>query len=49
MLFKKKCRFETVLAVDLPNVMKTGDIHKLTGRSLYEFLDAKFYRVTDYS
>lgn len=41
--------FKAVLAVDLPNGMKAGDIHKLTGRSVYEFLDAKIYRITDYS
>ncbi|MEA5114939.1 MAG: nuclear transport factor 2 family protein [Geobacteraceae bacterium] len=41
--------FEGMLAVDLPNGMKAGDIHKLTGRSVYEFLDAKICRITDYS
>lgn len=41
--------FEAVLAVDLPNGMKAGDIHKITGRSVYEFLDAKIYRITDFS
>ncbi len=41
--------FEGVLAVDLPTGMKAGDVQKLRGRSVYEFLDAKIYRITDYS
>lgn len=40
--------FEAVLAVDSPNGRKAGDIDKGTGRSVYEFLDGKIYRMTDY-
>lgn len=41
--------FEGVLAVDLPNGMRAGDVHKLRGRSVYEFSDGKICKITDYS
>jgi ketosteroid isomerase-like protein len=41
--------YEGVLASDLPNGMKAGDTLKLEGRSVFEFLDGKLYRITDYS
>lgn len=41
--------YEGVLAADLPNGMKVGDILKLKGRSVFEFLDGMLYRITDYS
>jgi len=41
--------YEGVLAADLPNGMKAGDILKLKGRSVFEFLDGMLYRITDYS
>jgi len=41
--------YEGVLAADLPNGMKTGDILKLKGRSVFEFLDGKLHRITDFS
>jgi len=40
--------YEAVLAADSPNGRKAGDIDKGTGRSVYEFLDGKIYRITDY-
>lgn len=41
--------YEGVLAMDLPNGMKAGDILRLQGRSEFEFRDGKLLRITDYS
>jgi len=41
--------YEGVLAVDLPNGMKAGDVLKLEGRSEFAFLDGKISQVADYS
>lgn len=41
--------YEGVLAADLPNGMKAGDTLKLKGRSVFEFLEGKLHRITDYS
>jgi len=41
--------FEAVLAADLPNGLKAGEAIILKGRSEFEFLDGKLYRITDYS
>jgi len=38
-----------VLAADLPNGMKTGDVLRLTGRSDFVFNEGKISRITDYS
>ncbi|MGD8765493.1 MAG: nuclear transport factor 2 family protein [Desulfobacteraceae bacterium] len=40
---------EAVLAVDLPNGMKAGEVLRLEGRSEFEFKNGKLYRITDYS
>jgi ketosteroid isomerase-like protein len=41
--------YEGVLAVDLPNGMKTGEVLRLNGRSEFEFKDGKIFRITDFS
>lgn len=41
--------FEAVLAVDLPNGMKAGDVLRLTGRSEYKFQEGKLCQIKDYS
>ena len=41
--------FEGVLAMDLPNGMKRGEVLQLTGRSEFEFKDEKIYKITDVS
>ena len=41
--------FEGVLAVDLPNGMKAGEVLRLKGRSEFEFRDGKLSRITDTS
>ena len=43
-----KIEFEGVLASDLTNGMKAGEVVKLTGRSRYQFRDGKIFRLTDY-
>jgi hypothetical protein len=42
-------RYEGVLAVDLPNGMKSGDTLRLDGRSEFGFRDRRIDRITDYS
>ena len=41
--------YEGVLAIDLPNGMKAGEVLRLEGRSEFEFKDGKIYRITDFS
>lgn len=41
--------YEGVLASDLPNGMKAGDVLKLNGRSEFEFKDDRISRIVDYS
>lgn len=41
--------YEAVLAVDLPNGLKTEEILRLNGQSEFEFKDGKIYRITDFS
>jgi len=41
--------YEGVLAVDLPNGMKAGEILRLNGRSEFAFRDGKICRITDIS
>lgn len=41
--------YEGVLAVDLPNGMKTGEVLRLNGRSEFELKDGKLFRITDFS
>jgi ketosteroid isomerase-like protein len=41
--------YEGVLAVDLPNGRKAGEVLRLKGRSEFDFRDSKLYRITDYS
>jgi len=38
-----------VLAADLPNGMKAGEVLRLKGRSAFVFRGGKIYRLTDYS
>lgn len=41
--------YEGVLAKDLPNGLKAGQMLKLNGRSQFEFKDGKISRLVDYS
>lgn len=41
--------YEGVLAVDLPNGLKAGDVLRLNGRSEYTFRDGRIYQITDFS
>lgn len=41
--------YEGVLAVDLPNGIKAGEVLQLNGRSEFEFKDGKIYRITDFN
>ena len=41
--------YEGVLALDLPNGMKAGEVLRLKGRSEFQFKDGKIYRITDFS
>lgn len=41
--------YEGVLAADLPNGMKAGEILRLNGKSEFTFRDEKIYRITDIS
>jgi len=41
--------YEGVLAQDLPNGLKAGQMLKLSGRSQFEFKDGKISRLVDYS
>ena len=41
--------YEGVLAVDLPNGLKAGDVLRLNGRSEFEFKDGKIHKITDFS
>ncbi|EZH75865.1 hypothetical protein ATO12_03485 [Aquimarina atlantica] len=41
--------YKAVLAVDLPNGMKTGDILQLMGKSEFEFENGKIKSITDKS
>jgi ketosteroid isomerase-like protein len=41
--------YKGVLAMDLPNGMKAGEILQLTGRSEFTFRDGKIYRILDIS
>jgi hypothetical protein len=41
--------YHGVLAMDLPNGMKTGEQLNLTGKSVFEFLDNKIIRLRDIS
>ena len=38
-----------VLAGDLPNGMKAGEVLRLKGRSVFGFQEGKIYRLTDTS
>ncbi len=41
--------YKAVLAMDLPNGMKSGQELKLTGKSIFEFADNKIIKLTDIS
>jgi len=41
--------YEGILAIDLPNGMKSGETLKLQGKSIFEFKDGKIYRIRDSS
>ena len=41
--------YEAILAIDLPNGMKTGDTLKLKGKSEFEFENEKIKSITDKS
>lgn len=41
--------YEAILAKDLPNGMKAGDVLQLTGQSEFEFKDNKIVKITDCS
>ena len=41
--------FEGVLAVDVPNLAKSGELLKLSARSVFEFRDGKIMNITDIS
>ena len=41
--------YEGVLAADLPNGMKAGEVLQLTGRTEFEFKDGSISRIVDYS
>lgn len=41
--------YEGILAVDLPNGMKAGEVLRLNAWSEFEFKDGKIYRITDFS
>lgn len=41
--------YNAVLAMDLPNGMKSGQELKLTGKSVFEFADNKITKLTDIS
>ncbi len=41
--------FEGVLAVDLPNGKKAGDLVRIKGRSEFEFKNGKLHKITDHS
>ena len=41
--------YEAILAIDLPNGMKTGDTLKLKGKSEFEFENEKIKNITDIS
>lgn len=41
--------YEGVLAADLPNGMKVGEVLKLKGRTEFEFKDGRIWRIADYS
>ncbi|MGD1930038.1 MAG: nuclear transport factor 2 family protein [Leptolyngbyaceae cyanobacterium] len=41
--------YEGVLAADLPNGMKAGEVLKLHGRTEFEFKDDRISRIADYS
>lgn len=41
--------FEGVLAVDLPNGKKAGEVLRVEGRSEFEFEDDKIVTITDFS
>ena len=41
--------YEAVLAMDLPNGMKKGEVMNLMGRSEFVFKDGKIWRLTDIS
>ncbi|MCB2145182.1 MAG: nuclear transport factor 2 family protein [Deltaproteobacteria bacterium] len=42
-------KFEGVLAIDLPNGMKAGDILRVTGRSEFQFREGKLFKIIDFS
>lgn len=41
--------YEAVLAADMPNGMKKGEILRLTGRTEFTFRDGRIYRIRDVS
>ena len=41
--------YEGVLAADLPNGMKAGEVLKLNGRTEFEFKEGSISRIADYS
>ena len=41
--------YKAILAVDLPNGMKTGDTLKLKGQSVFELRDGKIIKIQDQS
>jgi hypothetical protein len=41
--------FRAVVANDLPNGLKSGQVLSLSGRSEFEFLDGAIYKITDIS
>lgn len=44
-----KVDYEAILAVDLPNGMKAGDVLKLQGKSVFHIEDGKLIVIEDYS
>ncbi len=41
--------YEAVLAIDLPNGLKAGDMLALEGKSVFTFADGKIIRLQDFS
>ena len=41
--------YEGILAIDLPNGMKSGETLKLQGQSIFDFKDGKIYKIRDSS
>lgn len=44
-----KINYHAILAIDLPNGLKEGDVLNLTGESIFEFVGNKISSITDVS